>query len=150
MTIRGALGGAAGDLVSILRTRLEIFSLELAEEKSRIACLAGMALAAALCLFLALLVLSMFIAALFWDTAYRLLAIGLTAGVYAVAGGVLGWLLVRHLRADAAPFAVTVEELGRDAELFASAGVAMDDASAEADAEGGEAVPSPRRARRFS
>ena len=47
MTIRGALGGAAGDLVSILRTRLEIFSLELAEEKSRIVCLAGMALAAA-------------------------------------------------------------------------------------------------------
>ena len=150
MTIRGALGGAAGDLVSILRTRLEIFSLELAEEKSRIACLAGMALAAALCLFLALLVFSMFIAALFWDTAYRLLAIGLTAGVYAVAGVVLAWLLARRLRADDAPFAVTVEELGRDAELFASVGRGPDDADAPDDDEGGEAPPSRRRTRRTS
>ena len=150
MTIRGALGGAAGDLVSILRTRLEIFALELAEEKSRIACLAGMALAAALCLFLALLVFSMFIAALFWDTAYRLLAIGLTAGVYAVAGVVLAWLLARRLRADDAPFAVTVEELGRDAELFASVGRVPDDADAPDDDEGGEAPPSRRRTRRTS
>jgi len=150
MTIRGALGGAAGDLVSILRTRLEIFSLELAEEKSRVACLAGMALAAALCLFLALLVFSMFIAALFWDTAYRLLAIGLTAGVYAVAGVVLAWLLARRLREDDAPFAVTVEELGRDVDMFTSVGEAFDDASAEADAEGGEAAPSRRRSRRPS
>ena len=150
MTIRGALGGAAGDLVSILRTRLEIFSLELAEEKSRIACLAGMALAAALCLFLALLVFSMFIAALFWDTAYRLLAIGLTAGVYAVAGVALAWLLARRLRADDAPFAVTVEELGRDAELFASVGQSLDDAGAPDEDEGGEAPPSRRRTRRPS
>ena len=148
MTIRGALGGAAGDLVSILRTRLEIFSLELAEEKSRVACLAGMALAAALCLFLALLVFSMFIAALFWDTAYRLLAIGLTAGVYGLAGFVLMWLLSRRLREDDAPFAVTVEELGRDAELFASVGVAIDDASAGADADGDEVAPSRRRSGR--
>ena len=148
MTIRGALGGAAGDLVSILRTRLEIFSLELAEEKSRVACLAGMALAAALCLFLALLVFSMFIAALFWDTAYRLLAIGLTAGGYGLAGFVLMWLLSRRLREDDAPFAVTVEELGRDAELFASVGVAIDDASAGADADGDEVAPSRRRSGR--
>jgi len=150
MTIRGALGGAAGDLVSILRTRLEIFSLELAEEKSRIACLAGLALAAALCLFLALLVFSMFIAALFWDTAYRLLAIGLTAGLYAVAGVVLAWLLARRLRSDDAPFAVTVEELGRDAELFASVGQGLDDSGAQDDDEGGEVAPLHRRTRRTS
>ena len=144
MTIRGALGGAAGDLVSILRTRLEIFSLELAEEKSRIACLASIALAAALCLFLALLVFSLFIAALFWDTPYRLLAIGLTAGVYGAAAAGRAWLLVRRLREDAAPFAVTGEELGRDAALFASVGETPDEDESD------EAGPTARRVRRRS
>lgn len=148
MTIRGALGGAVGDIVSMVRTRLEIFSLELAEEKSRLACLAGMALAAALCLFLALLVLSLFIAALFWDTPYRLLAIGLTAAVYGVAGGVLVWLLIDRLRKDETPFAVTIEELGRDADLFAGVGDAFNAPAAEPDDD--EAAQAQRRLRRKS
>lgn len=148
MTIRGALGGAVGDIVSMVRTRLEIFSLELAEEKSRLACLAGMALAAALCLFLALLVLSLFIAALFWDTPYRLLAIGLTAAVYGIAGGVLVWLLIGHLRKDDAPFAVTIEELGRDADLFASVGDAFSEPAPQADDD--DAAQTQRRLRRKS
>lgn len=150
MTIRGALGGAAGDLVAILRTRLEIFSLELAQEKSRVIFLAGIGLAAGLCLFLALLVFSMFIAALFWDTPYRLLAIGLTAGVYGVAALVLARLLVRRLREDDVPFAVTVEELGRDAALFTSVGDAFDRTDATPDAAGAQPGSSDRPVRRPS
>jgi uncharacterized membrane protein YqjE len=150
MTIRGALGGAAGDLVAMLRTRLEIFSLELAEEKSRVMFLAGVGLAAGLCLFLALLVFSLFIAALFWDTPYRLLAIGLTAAVYGVAAVVLARLLVHRLREDGVPFAVTVEELGRDAALFTSVGDAFESGGAKPDADSAENELTARSVRRPS
>jgi len=118
MTIRSSLAATAGDIVAILRTRLEIFSVELNEEKSRAIVLVGMTLAGMFFLALALLVFSLWIAALFWPTEYRYWALGALALLYALAGFVL-LLWVRHrLMSDPPAFEVTVEELERDARMF--------------------------------
>ncbi len=115
MTIRSSLAATAGDLVAILRTRLEIFSAELSEEKSRAILLVGMALAGIFFLVLAVLVFTLWIAALFWPTDYRYWALAGLALIYALAGLIL-LLMVRHrLVSDPPPFEVTVEELERDA-----------------------------------
>ena len=120
MTIRSSLAATAGDLVSLLRTRLEIFSAELSEEKSRAFVLIGMALAGMLFMTLALLVFSLWIAALFWSTEYRYWAIGCLAGLYALTGLFLLFTVRQRLRNDPPPFEVTVEELGRDARMFST------------------------------
>lgn len=120
MTIRSSLAATAGDLVSLLRTRLEIFCAELSEEKSRAFVLIGMALAGMLFLTLALLVFSLWIAALFWPTEYRYWALGCLAGLYTLAGLFLLLGVRQRLRNDPPAFEVTVEELGRDARMFSA------------------------------
>lgn len=112
--LRASLSGLVSDVVSAMHTRVELFGLELAEEKSRLMSLAGMALAAFVFLVLSLLVFSLLIAALFWDTEHRYLALGLLAGGYALVG--LGLLLrVRHrVTVEPAPFSHTIGELQRD------------------------------------
>lgn len=120
MTIRSSLAATAGDLVAILRTRLEIFSAELSEEKSRVMVLVGLAMAGMFFLALALLVFSLWIAALFWPTDYRYWALAGLALIYALAGLIL-LLFVRHrLMNDPPAFEVTVEELERDARMFST------------------------------
>jgi len=118
MTIRASLAATAGDVVAMLRTRLEIFSAELSEEKSRAMVLVGMALAGMFFLALSLLVFTLWIAVLFWPTEYRYWALAGLAVIYALAGLVL-LLVVRHrLMNDPPAFELTVEELGRDARMF--------------------------------
>ena len=120
MTIRASLAATAGDVVAILRTRLEIFGAELSEEKSRAMVLVGMALAGMFFLALALLVFTLWIAVLFWPTEYRYWALAGLSLIYALAGLVL-LLVVRHrLMNDPPAFEVTVEELGRDARMFST------------------------------
>ena len=118
MAIRETLSGAASDLVAMLHTRLELFSVELAQEKSRLFCLLGMACAALLFLVFALLVFSLFVVALFWDTDHRFLVIGLLAGFYALAGLALLAVVRYRLKTGATPFGATIDELGSDAQMF--------------------------------
>lgn len=133
MTIRSSLAATAGDLIAILRTRLEIFSAELSEEKSRAMVLVGMALAGMLFLTLALLVFTLWIAVLFWPTDYRYWALAGLALIYALIGLVL-LLTVRHrLINDPPPFEVTVEELERDARMFTALATRVSHGSGEAE-----------------
>jgi len=120
MGLRRSVFGVAGSLVGLLRTRLELFALEAAEEKARLIKLLGMAFAALLFLTLAVLVFSVTIAVAFWPTEDRYLALGLLAALYAIIG--LGLLLAvrRELVSGPVPFAATFEELGRDADLLDS------------------------------
>lgn len=139
MGLRRSVFGVAGSLVGLLRTRLELFALEAAEEKARLIKLLGMAFAALLFLTLAVLVFSVTIAVAFWPTEDRYLALGLLAALYAVIG--LGLLLAvrRELVSGPVPFSATVEELGRDADLLDSVRTAQaeQDVQAERRHEGG-------------
>lgn len=118
MGLRKSVFGVASSLVGLMRTRLELLALEAADEKARLLKVLGLAFAALLFLTLAVLVATIAIAVAFWPTEDRYLALGLLAGFYGVAGVVL-LLVVRHgLVYGPTPFSATLEELGRDAELF--------------------------------
>ncbi len=101
-------------------TRFELFSLEAAEARALLFRRLGLALAAAACLFMALLVATLAIGLYFWPTEYRYLALGLLALAYAVAGGILAWRLCDGLARGPAPFSALVEVLGEDAEALRS------------------------------
>ncbi|CAM4083281.1 phage holin family protein [Bordetella tumulicola] len=118
MGLRTSISGVGSTLLGLLRTRLELLSLEAAEEKTRLIKLLGMAFASLLFVTLAVLVFTVTIAVAFWPTEDRYVALGLLAGVYALIGIVLLWLIRRELLFGATPFSATIEELGRDADLL--------------------------------
>ena len=123
MTLRASLTQVAAGVVGLLKTRLELFSLEAAGEKTRIVRILGLAFAALLFITLAVLVFSILVAVYFWPTDSRYLALGVLAVVYGLIGIAL-LLTVRHtLLNDPAPFSVTVAELNQDVEsIVASRG----------------------------
>jgi len=133
MGLRDSLGGIASGLTGLLGTRLELFSLELAEEKSRLGRAAGMALAAVVLLTLALLVFSLLIAALFWPTEHRYLALGVLAAAYALVGLALLLGARSSLKSALPPFSQTIEELRRDADMLSEIKVLSRDGDASPD-----------------
>jgi uncharacterized membrane protein YqjE len=114
MSVRENLSVVASDIVAMLRTRVELFSAEVAEQKHRLFTMAAMLLAAALFLLLAIVVASFLVVAFFWTTEYRYWAIGLLSLAYAATGLMLIWSVCRRVKAEPAPFTATLEELHRD------------------------------------
>lgn len=117
MALRQSVGELGATLISIVRTRLELISLEAAGQKSHLIRLAGLGFGALLFLTLAVLVFSLAVALYFWPSDYRYTALFVLALIYAILG--LGLVVgLRHvLASEPAPFSATLEELQRDIEL---------------------------------
>jgi uncharacterized membrane protein YqjE len=118
MALRKSLLGVASSLVDLGRTRFELLVLEASAEKSRLFKLLGFFFGALLFLTLALLVFSILVAVYFWPTDQRYMALGVLAAVYAIVGLILAYMVRRYLTLGPMPFAATLEELGRDAQLL--------------------------------
>lgn len=137
MSLRQTFSDLASSVVAMAHTRLALFSLEAAEARQRLFQMAALAAAAALCLFLAVLVATLTVALYFWPTEYRFLALGLLTLGYALIGLGLCWRLHTQLRHGDAPFAATVAVLCEDAQVLRrpsparSADEALDDVSAQ-------------------
>src|SRR5690554_3709652 len=117
MALRQSAGQLASTLVSIVGTRLELFSIELAEQRVRLVKIMCLTVGAMLCLVLALLVVSLLVALYFWPTEYRYMALGLLALVYFLVGVGLAWWVRKELCANPVPFEATLDELQRDLAL---------------------------------
>ncbi|QIM48876.1 phage holin family protein [Pusillimonas sp. DMV24BSW_D] len=117
MALRQSAGQLAATLVSIVGTRLELFSIELAEQRVRLIKVMCLTVGAILCLVLALLVVSLLVALYFWPTEYRYVALGLLALVYLFVGLGLAWWVRKELCANPVPFEATLDELKRDLAL---------------------------------
>ena len=114
MAFRESVGDVVSTLGSILRTRLELFSLEAAGQRVHLTRSLVLVLVGGLLLTLALLVLTLTIALLFWPTEYRYWALGGLTAVYAIGGiGVLLYVRKTFLE-QPAPFSATLEELRQD------------------------------------
>lgn len=150
MSLRRSVSGVASSLVGLLRTRLELFALEAAEEKARLVKLLGMAFAALLFITLAVLVFSVTVAVAFWPTENRYMALGLLAACYALIGIVLLLAVRRQLLFGAIPFAATVEELVRDADLLNRVRDAQDEQDEAEHQESAERESRVDRARRVA
>lgn len=120
MAIRENLSLVAADFVAMLRTRIELFSAELGEQKHRLFILCAMLLAAGLFLLLAVIVGSFLVVAFFWSTDYRYWAIALLSMAYASIGAGLIWAVCHRMKSEAAPFSATLEELHRDLVVLGS------------------------------
>ncbi|NYT80485.1 phage holin family protein [Alcaligenaceae bacterium] len=117
MALRQSVGDLACTLLSIVRTRMELFSLEATEQKGRLVVLMGLTAAALLFLTLAVLVFSIAVAVYFWPTDQRYMALYILAACYLILG--IGFLLAvrSKLVHGAMPFAATIDELRRDLAL---------------------------------
>ena len=99
-------------LLSLLRTRLELFGVELAEEKSRVVTLAVLGAAGALCAAMALLLVNFLVIAFFWEQ--RIAAVLALLAVYGIAALALLLTLKSKLAAHPMVFEATVDELKKD------------------------------------
>jgi uncharacterized membrane protein YqjE len=118
MALKQSVTDTACTLLSVVRTRFELFSLEASGQKVELIKTLGMAFGALLFLTLAVLVITVDIVLYFWPGDHRYLALGLLALFYGLLG--VGLLLgIRHkLHHDPIPFAASIDELKRDLQLI--------------------------------
>lgn len=104
-------------LLGSARTRLDILATEIEEERLRLEQLVLVALAAAVCLGMALVLCVAFVVIYFWDT-HRLLAVGLLALAFLALSAVLGAILRTMVKTRPKPFAITRGELAKDVAML--------------------------------
>ena len=103
----------AGTLLAAAQTRLEILATELEEERLRLEQLLLVALAAAFCLGMGVLLAVAFVVIYFWDT-HRLISVGILTLAFLAAGAVFAWILRHQVMTRPKPFAATRSELAKD------------------------------------
>lgn len=108
-----SLKGFATSLVAIVHTRLDLLSTDLEEERARLASMLLMLFVALFCIGLGVVLLTILIAVVFWDS-HRLLALAGLTGFFLVSG-VTAFAYARHmLRTKPRLFAASLAELSRD------------------------------------
>jgi len=107
----------AGNLLAAAQTRLEILATELEEERVRLEQMLLVALAAAFCLVMGVVLCVALIVLYYWDT-HRLAAVGILAAVFLGTGALLGWILRDQAKTRPKPFAVTRGELAKDRDML--------------------------------
>lgn len=103
----------AATAVGLLRTRLELLVTELEEERVRLVELLFWAAGAIFFLATGIVLLVIFVVALFWDT-HRLLVLGVLTACFFTAGAGLVAGLRRRLRNRPRMLAATLDELAKD------------------------------------
>jgi len=105
----------AASMLALVRSRLELVTIEFEEQRERTKDMLVLAVVAAVFLSFAVIVLSALILALFWET-HPVIATLCVAAAYAVIGLVAVALLKNRQRQR--PFAATIAELERDVEAL--------------------------------
>ena len=111
--LKPAAARLAAGVLELIRTRLELASVELAEERERLKALAVLAIAGAVLATLAVATISILVVAYFWDT-YRYAAIVGLAVVYAVLAALAFSRAAAVARRAPSPFAATIAEFEKD------------------------------------
>jgi uncharacterized membrane protein YqjE len=120
---RGAagLGNALSQLgasaLAMLRTRLELATVEFTEERERAKEMLLLVLSTVLVALFALLFASVFVIAYFWDS-YRLTAVGAVTGFYLALAVIFLIRLRQRMQQRHSPFAATLSQLEEDAEAL--------------------------------
>jgi uncharacterized membrane protein YqjE len=108
-----SLRNFAQTLIGAVQTRLELFSNELEEQGARLARIALLWALAAFCFALAIVLGSVLIVVMFWDT-NRVMVLALLTGAF-TAGGLVALLIGRSaLASRPKALAGTIAELARD------------------------------------
>ena len=102
-----------GTIVALLRTRLELATVEFEEERERATEMLVLVLGCVLLALFAMLFASIFVIAWYWET-YRMWAIGGVTLFYVVLAAGTFMRLQQRRRDKPAAFAATLAELGND------------------------------------
>lgn len=106
-------------LVSIVHTRLELLSTDVAEEREQLTSFLVLVLVALGCLGVGLVLLAMLVVVAFWDT-HRLLALSGMTGLFLMAGIGLGWFALHRVRTKPRLFEASLAELSKDRQQLRS------------------------------
>ena len=109
----------AATLVAIVHTRLDLLSPDLEAEREHLISLLVLTVSAMLCVGVGVVLVTILLVAIFWDT-HRLLALGLLAGSFLVAGMAAWWGAIRKARTKPKLFAASLSELRKDRQQLAS------------------------------
>ncbi len=112
-----ALRKFGGSLIGTVHDRIELFSVEVQEEKYRLIRLFVAISAAIFAGIMAMTFASITVVYLFWESARIAVLVGLTVAYT----GALAWILIalrRNLATQPKPFAGTLQELKEDSECF--------------------------------
>lgn len=108
-----SLKGLATSLIAIVHTRIDLLALDLEEERERLLSVLVMMLVALFCLGMGVLLLTILVAAAFWDS-HRFLALGGLTGIF-LAGGAAAFGVARYkLKTKPKLFAASLAELSKD------------------------------------
>lgn len=118
MSLRQSVGGISSTLISIIKTRLELFSLEAGQQKANLIQLLTLLFGALLFTTLTILVFSLLIALLFWPTEYRYWAIAALIIIYGALGLGMFIKLINVLNKGSLPFAASIAELQKDVDII--------------------------------
>jgi uncharacterized membrane protein YqjE len=100
--------------IDIVHTRFDLLVTEIAEEQVRLAELLLYAALALLSLFLAVVIVAVFVVATLWDTEYRLIATGGIAAALLLSAIGCGVACVRKAKEKPKLFSSSLDELGAD------------------------------------
>ena len=114
-----SLRGFAATSVALIRTRLELLRIEAREEVGRLTGLMVWGIAAVLLGVTGLVFLAVFITVLLWDS-QRLLALGIFAALFLVAGAFASATALRLARQKSQLFATSLAELRHDEDALKS------------------------------
>lgn len=110
--LKAAASTAASSALNLLRTRLELASIEWAEERERLLTRLGLLFAALLLFILGVLGLCVLAVVYFWDTTAREAAV-LVPTALCIVTGLLLYYLSRRV-GQSLPFAATLAEFDKD------------------------------------
>jgi uncharacterized membrane protein YqjE len=118
----GASGGLldsltvlVGSLVSIVHTRLELLSTDLEEDREHLLSLVILSLIALFSLMVGVVLVAILLVVIFWDS-HRLLALGLLAGFFILAGLAACAFAVRKAKTKPRLFLASLLELFKDSQ----------------------------------
>src|SRR4030066_1131585 len=103
----------SASLVSIVHTRLELLSTDVAEEREHLISLLVMGLVALFCLGVGVVLLAILIAVVFWES-HRLMALGGLTGFFLLASAGVVWLAMHKARTKPRLFEASLAELSKD------------------------------------
>jgi len=106
-------------LVSIVHTRLELLSTDVAEEREQLTSFLVLVLVALGCFGVGIVLLAMLVVVAFWET-HRLLALAGMTGIFLAAGVGLGWFAMHRVRTKPRLFEASLAELSKDRQQLRS------------------------------